>query len=169
MGYISKDIFVHNVFKRVKCQLLNWWRAWYNKTGTQVYISRLGQIVTFSKVFWTFLFFFYFWFFLWPLFVGSGWESNFPNNQKALCAIFRKLFHKMSHFNSTPTFEYELAFKCFGLKCKFLGKSWDALKIDLSVLLFKSDWVDVLKYICINFWRFQIYLHKFLTFSNIFA
>ena len=97
-------------------------------------------------------------FFQWPLFVGRSSHSNFANNQKALCAIlFHKLFLKMSHFHNTQAFEYEIALIRKASLCrkyKFLGNSSEGLKIGLSATQLKSDWVDSLKYICINLPRF---------------
>ena len=63
----------------------------------------------------------------------------------------------MSHFHNTQAFEYEIALIRKASLCrkyKFLGNSSEGLKIGLSATQLKSDWVDSLKYICINLPRF---------------
>ena len=63
----------------------------------------------------------------------------------------------MSHLHKTQTFEYEIALvrkTSLCRKYKFLGNSSEGLKIGLSATQLKSDWVDSLKYICINLPRF---------------
>ena len=88
------------------------------------------------------------------IFVAGRSHSNVPNNQKALCCAIL-LFLKMSHFHNTQTFEL-LSLENASLsplsKIQISGKFFsECLKIGLSAPQLKSDWVDSLKHICINF------------------